>query len=48
VFLDEPVGEVESYQQRFSRRVGEPVESYLGLADEDAGGGSGDSGEIPS
>ncbi|HEV3076105.1 MAG TPA: hypothetical protein VHB47_16920 [Thermoanaerobaculia bacterium] len=48
VFLDEPVGEVESYQQRFSRRVGEPVESYLGLAGEDAGGGGDDSGEIPS
>ena len=36
VFLDEPVGEVESYQQRFSRRVGVPVERYLGLADDDA------------
>lgn len=39
VFLDEPVGEVESYQQRFSRRVGVPVERYLGLLDdEDAAG----------
>jgi hypothetical protein len=49
VFLDEPVGEVESYQQRFSRRVGMPVESYLRLAGEGAGGGGGeDSGEVPS
>ena len=48
VFLDEPVGEVESYQQRFSRRVGEPVESYLGLAGEEAGGSGDDGGEIPS
>jgi len=38
VFLDEPVGEVESYQQRFARRVGVPVERYLGLFEEDAGG----------
>ena len=45
---DEPVGEVESYQQRFSRRVGVPVESYLGLAGEDAGGSGDESGEIPS
>jgi hypothetical protein len=48
VFLDEPVGEVESYQQRFSRRVGVPVERYLGLFDEDAGGGADESGEVPS
>jgi len=44
IFLDEPVGEVESYTERFSRRVGRSVEDYLGLArltgDE--------SGEIPS
>ncbi len=31
VFLDEPVGEVESYRQRFERRVGIAVERYLGL-----------------
>lgn len=30
VFLDEPVGEVESYGQRFFRRVGRPVEEYVG------------------
>lgn len=31
VFLDEQIGEVESYCQRFERRVGMSVESYLGL-----------------
>lgn len=30
VFLDEQIGEVESFRQRFERNVGEPVESYLG------------------
>lgn len=34
IFLDETVGEVESYQQRFSNRVGIPVGSYLGLTGE--------------
>lgn len=32
IFLDEPVGEVESYAQRFFKRVGRPVEEYLGLS----------------
>lgn len=31
VFLDEQVGEVESYQQRFERSVGLSVEEFLGL-----------------
>jgi hypothetical protein len=31
IFLDEPVGEVESYTQRFFKRVGRPVEEFLGL-----------------
>ncbi len=31
IFLDEQVGEVESYRQRFEQQVGRPVESYLGL-----------------
>jgi hypothetical protein len=31
IFLDESVGEVESYRQRFSKRVGMPVERYLGI-----------------
>jgi len=43
IFLDEPVGEVESYRQRFERRVGIPVERYLDLAE----GGEEDS-PIPS
>jgi hypothetical protein len=38
---------VESYQQRFSRRVGVPVESYLGLAGEHGGGSADESGEVP-
>lgn len=38
IFLDEPVGEVESYCQRFAKRVGRPVEEFLGLeAEEDEG-----------
>jgi hypothetical protein len=48
VFLDEAVGEVESYQQRFSRRVGVPVERYLGLIDEDAAGDADEPSEVPS
>lgn len=31
VFMDEQVGEVESYRQRFAQQVGHSVESYLGL-----------------
>jgi hypothetical protein len=42
IFLDEPVGEVEGYRQRFARRVGVPVERYLGLEPEVA------DGEVPS
>jgi hypothetical protein len=40
MFLDEQVGEVESYCQRFAARVGVSVESHLGL-------GGGDD-EVPS
>jgi len=37
MFLDEQVGEVESYGQRFARLAGVAVESHLGLsAGEDA------------
>ncbi|HYO15444.1 MAG TPA: hypothetical protein VE685_19795 [Thermoanaerobaculia bacterium] len=43
IFLDEAVGEVESYRQRFQRRVGMPVERYLGLEE-----GEGEGGEVPS
>ncbi len=46
IFLDEPVGAVESYRERFSRRVGMSVETYLGLRKNDPAG-DGDS-EIPS
>jgi hypothetical protein len=35
VFLDEAVGEVESYRQRFRQRVGMDVERYLGLHPEE-------------
>ena len=46
IFLDEAVGEVESYRQRFSQRVGIDVEKYLEIApatgEEDLGG------EVPS
>ncbi len=31
IFLDEQVGEVESYRQRFERRVGIPLGVYLGM-----------------
>jgi hypothetical protein len=43
IFLDEQVGEVESYGQRFRRMVGGPVEHYLGLP-----GGGADEGGLPS
>ena len=32
MFLDEQVGEVESYRQRFERMAGGPVEGHLGVA----------------
>ena len=45
IFLDEPVGEVESYRQRFQYRVGLPVERYLGI---DESGEETEPGEVPS
>jgi hypothetical protein len=45
IFLDESVGEVDSYRKRFATRVGIPVERYLGLEE---GGGEEESGEVPS
>jgi hypothetical protein len=42
IFLDEAVGEVESYRQRFLKRVGIDVEKYLEIATDDLGG------EVPS
>ena len=35
VFLDEQIGEVESYRQRFETNVGQAVEPLLGIADRD-------------
>ena len=46
IFLDEAVGEVESYRQRFQRRVGIDVERYLGVSDEEARGEE-ESSEVP-
>jgi hypothetical protein len=49
IFLDEQVGEVESYGQRFRRMVGGPVEDFLGLgAGSLAGDGGGDDSGLPS
>lgn len=31
IYLDEQVGEVESYRQQFERRVGVTIEAHLGL-----------------
>ncbi len=31
IFLDERIGEVESYRQRFENQVGEPVERHIGI-----------------
>ena len=47
IFLDEAVGEVESYRQRFRNRVGMNVERYLGLHSEEGEEGE-ESGEVPS
>lgn len=35
IFLDEQVGEVESYRQRFESNVGEAVETLLGIEHEE-------------
>jgi hypothetical protein len=43
IFLDEAVGEVESYRQRFERRVGMRVERYLRMGEDGE-----DGGEVPS
>lgn len=31
IFLDEQIGEVESYRQRFQTQVGEPVERFIDI-----------------
>lgn len=33
IFLDEQVGAVESYRQRFERRVGSPVDRFIALGE---------------
>jgi hypothetical protein len=43
IYLDEPVGTIESLQDRFERRVGVTVAEYLGLD-----GLSPPTGEVPS
>ena len=37
IFLDQQVGEVESYCQRFARRVGVSVEAFIGLPSAETG-----------
>lgn len=52
MFLDEPVGRVESFGQRFERRVGRSIGDYLALEEMDERGsndpGGGGDGEVPS
>lgn len=49
IFLDEAIGEVESYRQRFAKRVGVRVEKYLGISDAEIEGEDEDeSSEVPS
>lgn len=36
MFLDEPVGEVESYRQRLERRTGRPVATIVGVVADEA------------
>lgn len=40
IYLDEPVGEVESYRQRFERRTGRSVASVLDFASASDGDGA--------
>ncbi|MEO7794271.1 MAG: hypothetical protein ABIV06_05805 [Thermoanaerobaculia bacterium] len=42
IFLDEQVGEVESYRRRFERRVGERVEKFVQV------GGADSSDDVPA
>jgi hypothetical protein len=37
MFVDEPVGGVESYCEQFERRVGHPIEQYLAIDGSDPG-----------
>jgi hypothetical protein len=47
IFIDESVGEVESYRQRFAKRVGMPVEKYLRSGGDEVEDEE-ESGEVPS
>ena len=47
IFIDESVGEVESYRERFAKRVGVPVEKYLRSTGEEVEEEE-ESGEVPS
>ena len=46
IFIDESIGEVESYRERFAKRVGIPVEKYLRASGEEVD--EEESAEVPS
>jgi hypothetical protein len=48
IFLDESVGEVESYKERFAKRVGVTVEKYLGIESGEGNEADEEAGEVPS
>lgn len=48
IYLDEAVGEVQSYQQRFLRRVGVSVQEYVGLEESLDELSEADGGVLPS
>jgi hypothetical protein len=45
IFIDESIGEVESYRERFAKRVGVPVEKYLRTTGEEV---DDEDSEVPS
>jgi hypothetical protein len=47
IFIDESIGEVESYRERFTKRVGIPVEKYLRSSGEEVDDEE-ESTEVPS
>lgn len=47
IFIDESIGEVESYRERFAKRVGVPVEKYLRSTGEEVDDEE-ESTEVPS
>ena len=48
IFIDESIGEVESYRERFAKRVGVPVEKYLRTTGEEVEEDEEESTEVPS